>query len=73
MCVTTKDFVAVSGAIHASNATASAAISRGVSIEIQESNLNLAGHLAEHFAADNPRFDRRRFMRACGYAVSADD
>lgn len=70
MCVTTKDFVAVSGAIHASNATACEADSRGVSIAVQESNLNLASALAEHFERENPRFDRGRFMQACGYAAS---
>ena len=27
---------------------------------------NLAGDLADYFATQNPRFDRERFMKACG-------
>ena len=27
---------------------------------------NLAGELADYFATQNPRFDRERFMKACG-------
>lgn len=30
------------------------------------SKANLANHFADSFAQSNPRFDRQRFMRACG-------
>lgn len=28
----------------------------------------IAEHLAEYFASDNPRFNRERFLKACGVA-----
>lgn len=28
---------------------------------------NMAASMAAHFALDNPRFDRARFLRACGF------
>ena len=28
--------------------------------------INIADDLADYFAADNPRFDRARFLKACG-------
>jgi hypothetical protein len=73
MAVTQRDFVAVADVIHASNATAAGADERAVSISIQESNLSLAANLAAYFKAANPRFDLRRFMRACGYAQKVED
>ena len=29
----------------------------------------MASHLANQFADDNPRFDRDRFLKACGFPV----
>lgn len=68
-----QDFRAIAGAIHAANATAAEAQRRGVAIAVQEANLTLAHEIAAHCARVNPRFERRRFMRACGYATKADD
>lgn len=70
---TKRTFAQVADAIHRSNATASEAVSRGVSIEIQESNLTLAHALASAFEDENPRFKRRLFLRACGYATNAQE
>ena len=63
-----RTFETVAGAIHRSNETAAEARSRGVSIEIEESNLSLAHALADIFAAETRRFDHRLFLEACGYA-----
>jgi len=36
-----------------------------------ESKRRVAERLADHLAADNPQFDRERFLKACG--VEPDD
>lgn len=68
-----RTFEQVASAIHRSNETATEARSRGSIIEIHESNLALADRLADCFAAECPRFQRRRFIRACGYAINAEE
>lgn len=32
----------------------------------KEQWFDIVGRIASYFAADNPRFDRARFLRACG-------
>lgn len=70
---TQRTFEQVADAIHRSNATAAMAVSRAVSIDVQESNLTLASNIAETFAQANPRFKRDVFMQACGYARKVED
>ena len=33
--------------------------------EVEQASLAFATRMAAYFAADNPRFDRDRFMKAC--------
>lgn len=35
-------------------------------IAVRTSTRRIAGALAEYFATDNPRFQRERFLNACG-------
>lgn len=59
--MTRKDYVAIAQAFklaHVPNASA----------ETQASLFELAGRLANILALDNPRFDRERFLVACGVA-----
>jgi hypothetical protein len=62
-----KDYVAISDALRAARhvtpdgeqtTEAGAAFNSGLTVA--------ARRIAEHFAADNPRFDNARFMAACG-------
>jgi hypothetical protein len=66
--MTRRHFIAVAGCIHRSNELAAERLSRRESIKVQESNLLLAEGLGDIFYAENGRFDRGRFMRACGFA-----
>jgi len=64
--VTKKDYIAIAAALHRSrmakslerNATKRAAAVDGVRL--------VAIDLSATLAADNPRFDRKRFLAACG-------
>jgi hypothetical protein len=67
--MTRKHYVAVAGCIHRSNELAIDRLSRREMIKVQESNLLLAENLCDRFYADNGRFDRGRFIRACGFAA----
>ncbi len=53
-----KHYIEIAQAIKASEVPATA--------ETRKSIAELAKRLANVFAADNPRFDRARFIKACG-------
>ena len=61
--LTKKDFKAVAGIIKAS-------IDVTIIYSTTEPNTTIKGNiaidLADYFATQNPRFDRNRFMKACG-------
>lgn len=61
MATSKKNYVAVAAAIRESVRPATA--------ETAGSIRELAARLANIFAADNPRFDRQRFLAACGVAL----
>jgi hypothetical protein len=65
-----RDYRTTAARIHTINASLAASGDLG-SITAQESMLDLASGLADDYAAGNPRFDRARFMAACGFAVAA--
>ena len=56
--MTRKDYVAIAAAIKASQ--------RPATSETAESIRELAQRLASIMANDSPRFDRARFLKACG-------
>jgi hypothetical protein len=56
--MTRKDYVAIAAAIKSSQ--------RPATSETEQSIAELAKRLCSVFAADNPRFDRYRFLTACG-------
>ena len=58
--MTRKDYVAIAAALSwaAQRAEAETGTARGADIAAEE--------IAKTMAADNPRFDRARFLKACG-------
>lgn len=56
--MTKKDYIAIARAISVSE--------RPNTSETRDSIDELAKRLCSIFAADNPRFDRARFLKACG-------
>lgn len=68
--MTRKDYVAIARAI---NVAAAACVKAGSGYTTQTQNVAASGAcritaeaIAEHCASDNPRFDRVRFLKACG-------
>ena len=67
--MTRKDYEAIAAAMK----TARSYSQRGEPLTIHAANFNCgvsnaAQRIADHCAADNPRFDRQRFLKACGVA-----
>lgn len=63
--MTTKDFVSIA------NIVAAEANKPGTDSEVGERRIvchNIASNLADLAKQSNPRFDRDRFMNACGFA-----
>jgi len=58
--MTRKDYVRVSTVINTERIGAT-------SPDVLESLERVAGDLAAWFAGDNPRFDKGRFLAACGF------
>jgi hypothetical protein len=66
--MTRKDYVTIAQAINATRYTLDPSIlgepvyANGINTAMSE----VAGRLADSMAQDNPRFDRERFLNACG-------
>lgn len=60
--MTKKDYVAIAQALRDAYGEDHAAFP----VSGEEMRQEAAGRLCEAFAADNPRFDRARFLAACG-------
>lgn len=67
--MTRKDYIAIAGAIRATQERIR--YSNGDSSPIRDQQLRgvrrAAAHLADALAEDNPRFDPARFLKECGY------
>lgn len=61
-----RDYDAIAAAIHRSNAEADGDLFDRT--PVQNSNRKLAERIADHCEKENPRFQRERFMLACGFA-----
>lgn len=61
--MTRKDCVAIAAAL--SKLTLYVTDERGASV-IKTHHARVCNALADHMANDNPRFDRDRFLKACG-------
>lgn len=64
--VTEKDYVAIADITHNWLPLPNQYHKKYSAAELAAENLVFLHKLANYFAADNPRFDRSRFMRACG-------
>lgn len=60
--MTRKDYVAIAAAIH----NRALAFDVGAHIDGEAAVYMVARDLADVLANDNPRFDRARFLKACG-------
>jgi hypothetical protein len=57
--MTRKDYILIAGALRTVR-QANSTVAHGLAID------DAALHLATRLANDNPRFDRARFLKACG-------
>ena len=66
MAMSKKDYERIAAevrrTIHAERLTSTASWAHGM----REGMFEFTGNLAQSFAEDNPRFDRARFLKACG-------
>ena len=65
--MTRKDYVAIASALKIARSYSA----NGEPITVHAANFNCgvstaARRIADHMAQDNPRFDRARFLQACG-------
>ncbi len=64
--MTRKDYVAIAAAIHRTG------MASRITKKNSEQTLRLAAiDIAATMAADNPRFDKGRFLKACGFDLTA--
>jgi hypothetical protein len=64
--MTRKDYVAIAAAIKASKADMFAKEPDESHVDLNDGANYAAEHIADALAAENPRVDRARFLKACG-------
>lgn len=64
--MTRKDYIALANAISVARLQATTLQKDREISAVESACMHVAHRMADHFAADNPRFDRARFLQACG-------
>lgn len=67
--MTKKHFEAIAAIIHQANifdTDPAAGFDEGYSVGIEDCASLIAESMADYFAKENPSFDRKRFLKACG-------
>ena len=63
---TRQHYKAIAGIIDKAMGPKSEAILLDVQRESMQIRMKFASDFADYFATDNPRFDRKKFLEACG-------